>query len=66
MGQSMRLSQEGVAEYEVSFRTLPSGVDVTLAVRSLDAALNQPMGAPGTLRMEPEDHWRWRLTWLHK
>lgn len=46
MGQSMRLSQEGVAEYDVSFADAPSGVGVTLAVRSLQASLNQPMGAP--------------------
>ena len=46
MGQSMRLSQEGVAEYDVTFADSPSGVGVTLAVRTLEAQLNQPMGAP--------------------
>lgn len=46
MGQSMRLSQEGVAEYEVTFGEAPSGVGVTFAVRSMDATLSQPMGAP--------------------
>jgi hypothetical protein len=46
MGQSMELSQEGVAEYDVAFAESASGVGVTLAVRSLAASLNQPMGAP--------------------
>ena len=46
MGQSMELSQEGVAEYGVSFDQAASGVGVVLAVRTLQASLNQPMGAP--------------------
>lgn len=46
MGQTMELSQHGVAEYDVVFAEAPSGVEVVLSVRSLSAMLNQPMGAP--------------------
>ena len=46
MGQSMQLSQHGRAEYDVTFADDPAGVGVTLAVRTLSATLNQPMGAP--------------------
>jgi hypothetical protein len=46
MGQTMELSQHGIAEYDVVFDEAPSGVDVLLSVRSLSASLNQPMGPP--------------------
>ncbi len=46
MGQSMQLSQRGVATWDVSLSNTPSGVDVVMTVRSLEATLSQPMGAP--------------------
>lgn len=46
MGQSMELSQRGVAEYAVSFTPAPSGVNVTLSVATLDATIRSPMGSP--------------------
>jgi hypothetical protein len=46
MGQSMQLSQRGVATYDVSLVNTTVGVDVVLNVRTLDATLSQPMGAP--------------------
>lgn len=46
MGQSMELSQHGVAEFDVEFEETASGVGIVLSIRSLSALLNQPMGAP--------------------
>jgi len=46
MGQSMEMSQEGVADYAVTFDPEPDGVVVTLTVEDMDASINQPMGAP--------------------
>jgi hypothetical protein len=46
MGQSVQLSQRGVATYDVSLENTPSGVDVVMTVRSMAATLSQPMGAP--------------------
>lgn len=53
MGQSLEMSQRGVGTYGVGFASLPEGVRVTLTVRSLDASLAQPMGAP--LRVDEGD-----------
>jgi hypothetical protein len=46
MGQSLQLSQRGVATYDVSVVNTSAGVDVVMTVRALDATLSQPMGAP--------------------
>lgn len=46
MGQSMELSQRGVAEYVVLFSPAPSGVEVTMTISELSASISQPMGAP--------------------
>jgi hypothetical protein len=46
MGQSMEMSQEGTAQFVVSFGSDPSGVQVTMNVDALSATINQPMGAP--------------------
>lgn len=46
MGQSMQLTQRGVATYDVSLANTADGVDVVMTVRSLAATLSQPMGAP--------------------
>ena len=53
MGQGVELSQEGVAEYAVSFSPDPEGVGVTLTVPSLSASINQPMGE--ALRLDEGD-----------
>ena len=50
MGQSMTLSQRGIAVYDVAFREAPSGVGVALRVRSLAATLSEPMG--GSIRVD--------------
>lgn len=46
MGQSMEMSQEGTAEFVVSFGSDPSGVQVTMSVDVLSATITQPLGAP--------------------
>lgn len=53
MGQSLELSQRGVAEYAVAFGAAPSGVDVTMTVSELSASISQPMGAP--VRIDEDD-----------
>jgi hypothetical protein len=53
MGQSLEMSQEGAAEYAVTFDPDPDGVVVTLTVENLDATINMPMGAP--LRVDEDD-----------
>lgn len=46
MGQSLELSQRGVADYAVAFAPSPAGVDVTMTVAELRGTLTQPMGPP--------------------
>jgi len=53
MGQSMEMSQEGVAAYAVTFSPDSDGVLVTLTVEDMDASINQPMGAP--IRIDESD-----------
>jgi len=44
MGQRLQLSQHGRAVYDVAFTEAPSGVSVSVSVRTLEATINQPMG----------------------
>lgn len=53
MGQSMEISQEGVAEYSVLFTPAPAGVSVTMSVSELSGSIRQPMGAP--IRIDESD-----------
>jgi hypothetical protein len=53
MGQSMEMSQEGVADYAMTFEPVAEGVLVTLTVEDMDASINQPMGAP--IRIDESD-----------
>jgi hypothetical protein len=46
MGQSMEVSQSGVATYAVGFSAAPDGVGVTMSLQDLEASITQPMGAP--------------------
>lgn len=46
MGQSMELTQQGVADYAVLFAPAPDGVNVTMTVTDLTGTLIQPMGPP--------------------
>jgi hypothetical protein len=53
MGQSLEMSQAGVARYAIDFSPAPRGVSVSLSVEALAATINQPMGAP--LRIDEND-----------
>lgn len=53
MGQTFEISQRGTARYGVDFASAPQGVEVTLSVEALSAALAQPMGAP--IRIDQDD-----------
>lgn len=53
MGQSMELSQRGIAEYAVFFTPAASGVNVTMSVSELSGSIRQPMGAP--VRIDEDD-----------
>lgn len=53
MGQTMELSQEGVADYAVTFGPAADGVSVRMTLAALSATINQPMGAP--LRLDEGD-----------
>jgi hypothetical protein len=46
MGQSMEVSQSGVATYGVVFSSAPGGVGVRMSLQDLEASITQPMGAP--------------------
>lgn len=46
MGQNLSIGQSGVAVFDVALSDAPDGVGVVMSVRSLDATLSQPMGAP--------------------
>lgn len=46
MGQSLEMTQQGVADYAVTFAPAPEGVDVTMSVTELSGRLVQPMGPP--------------------
>ena len=46
MGQSMAVTQSGVATYAVGFSLVPDGVGVTMSLQDLEASITQPMGAP--------------------
>jgi len=46
MGQSMDVTQAGVALYGVALSSADGGVGVTISVQELDATISQPMGAP--------------------
>lgn len=46
MGQSLAIGQSGAAVFDVALSDAADGVNVLLTVRSLDATISQPMGAP--------------------
>lgn len=49
MGQSMSLTQEGTATYDVGLTSSAQGMNVRLTVAELDATISNPMGAPLTI-----------------
>jgi len=53
MGQSMEMSQRGVADYAVVFEPARDGLAVTLTVTDLEAVIRQPLGAP--IRVDRSD-----------
>lgn len=46
MGQSLSIGQSGSAVFDVTLAGSPDGVGVVMSVRSLEASISHPMGAP--------------------
>jgi hypothetical protein len=46
MGQSLELTQQGIADYAVAFAPAPEGVNVTMSLTDLTGTIIQPMGGP--------------------